>query len=228
VTPFPAWIPPQLPILGSELRFPTRRIWCVGQNYASHAREMGTDPTRDPPFFFAKPSDSATAATVIPYPPKTADLHHEIELVVGLSAPLADADPARARAAILGYAVGLDLTRRDLQAAAKAKGRPWTLAKGFDLCAPVSPLALAADIGHPRAGRIWCAVDGVTRQDADLSQMTWSVEELLVVLSQFVTLQAGDLIFTGTPAGVGPLAPGAHVTGGIAGVGELAVAIGGA
>ncbi len=213
---FPPWVPPRVAIAGSDQVFPARRIWCVGQNYASHVLEMGNDPTRDPPFFFAKPPDALTSGGFVPYPPATADLHHEVELVVALG-PGAE---------IFGYAVGLDLTRRDLQAAAKAKGRPWTLGKGFDFAAPISPIARVSDVGHPRAGRIWLAVDGVVRQDGDLAQMTWSVEELLAQLARYVTLQAGDLVFTGTPAGVGPLLPGARLAGGVTGIGEIAVQIG--
>jgi fumarylpyruvate hydrolase len=200
-------------------------VFCVGQNYAAHTREMGGDPTREEPFFFAKPADALVPPGEIPYPPLTADLHHEVELVVALKAELRDATPDHARNAVFGYAVGLDLTRRDVQAIAKAKGRPWTLAKGFDAAAPISALAAAADVGHPRAGSIAFSVNGARRQTGDLNQMIWSVEELLVHLSRAITLFPGDLVFTGTPSGVGPMVPGDLGLGTIEGVGELRVAI---
>jgi len=212
---FPPWVPPRVPIRDSLAVFPARRIWCVGQNYAAHAREMGTDPTREPPFFFAKPPDSIVTDGTVRYPPRTADLHHEIELVVALGE----------NAEIYGYAVGIDLTRRDLQAAAKARSRPWTLAKGFDQASPISAIRRASEISHPRRGRIWLAVDGDLRQEGDLADMTWNVEELLAELATYVTLQAGDLVFTGTPSGVGPIVRGAAITGGVEGVGEIAVRI---
>ena len=220
--PFPAWVPPRLTVRDApDTVFPVRRIFCVGQNYAAHAREMGTDPDREPPFFFAKPPDAVFEGGEIAYPPLTRDLHHEVELVVALAQTLADASPAEARGAIYGYAVGIDLTRRDVQAAAKAKGRPWTLAKGFDGAAPVSPLVRAADIGHPRAGAIGLSVNGAVRQAGDLAQMSWDVDALLAELSRWITLHPGDLVFTGTPSGVGPLQPGDVGVAEVAGVGRL-------
>lgn len=197
---------------GSALVFPVRRIFCVGRNYPEHAREMGASDLRAPPFFFTKPADAVVASgAVVPYPRRTADLHHEIELVVALGAGRE----------IFGYAVGNDLTRRDVQAQAKKEGKPWDTAKGFDHSAPVSPIARAADIGHPEQGRIWLEVNGQRRQGGDIADMIWSVREILGELSTWFELQPGDLVFTGTPAGVGPLQPGDRVRGGVDGVGIL-------
>jgi fumarylpyruvate hydrolase len=199
-------------VAGSALVFPVRRIFCVGRNYAEHAREMGASELRAPPFFFTKPADAVVASgAVVPYPRRTADLHHEIELVVALGAG----------SEIFGYAVGNDLTRRDVQAQAKKEGRPWDTAKGFDHSAPVSPITRAADIGHPERGRIWLEVNGQRRQDGDIADMIWGVREILAELSTWFELMAGDLVFTGTPAGVGPLQPGDRVRGGVDGVGIL-------
>jgi fumarylpyruvate hydrolase len=221
---------PALTILGRDTRFPVRRVWCVGRNYAAHAREMGSDPDREPPFFFAKPADAAVDVTardaVVSYPPQTGDLHHEVELVVGLGAGGAGLDASTALDCVYGYGVGVDLTRRDLQAAAKAARRPWALAKGFDAAAPCGALTPVADIGHPRAGAITLSVDGDLRQSGDLNQMIWDVGETLAALSASVTLAAGDLVLTGTPSGVGPLEPGALVEGSIEGVGSIRFRIG--
>ena len=215
-------------VAGEARRFPVRRIFCVGQNYAAHAREMGGDPTREAPCFFTKPADAVVASgATIPYPPRTADLHHEIELVVALGRGGADIAKESALDHVLGYAAGIDLTRRDLQSEARKVGRPWDLSKGFDNSAPLGALAPAATIGHPRKGRISLAVNGAARQDADLSEMIWSTAEIIAILSQYVRLEPGDLIFTGTPAGVGPIAPGDHVRGEIEGVGTVEIAIAG-
>ncbi len=222
VIPVPAV--PVLPVKGTEAVFPVRRVYCIGRNYADHAREMGNDPDREPPFFFGKPHD-----TVVPrggsvaYPPATANLHHEVELVVALAAGGADIPAAEALGHVFGYAVGIDLTRRDLQAKAKDKGQPWETAKGFDQSAPVSPVVPATLVGHPDHGAIWLAVNGVERQRGDLSQMIWSVSEVIAHVSKFVALAPGDLIFTGTPAGVGPIIRGDRVHCGIEGVGELEI-----
>jgi len=217
--------PPSVAVAGSEARFPVRRIFCVGRNYAAHAREMGADD-REPPFFFTKPADAVTASGgAIPYPPDTADLHHEIELVAAIGVGGANISAGQALTHVWGYAVGIDLTRRDLQAEAKAKARPWDLAKGFDRSAPISPIVPAAG-RHPSAGRIWLAVDGTVRQDADLGDMTWSTAEIIAALSRSVALAPGDLIFTGTPEGVGPVGAGQTLTGGVEGVGEIEVRIG--
>jgi fumarylpyruvate hydrolase len=207
---------PTIAIAGSDARFPVRRIFCVGQNYADHAREMGSDPTRQQPFFFTKPADAVVASgATLPFPVRTEDLHHEVELVVALGGGGADIGVADAEALIFGHAVGLDLTRRDFQAEAKKAGRPWDMAKGFDHSAPIAPLTR----GVPSAsGAITLAIDGDVRQSGDLDQMIWSVAEIIANLSTYVTLEAGDLIFTGTPAGVGPIRRGETVTGSIFGL----------
>ncbi|GAA0312820.1 fumarylacetoacetate hydrolase family protein [Rhodovulum strictum] len=199
---------PSLAIAGSEARFPVRRIFCVGRNYAAHIREMGNDE-REPPFFFAKPADALVEdGATIPYPPATRDLHQEAELVVAIGLGGADLSPEAALAHVWGYAPGNDLTRRDMQAEAKAAGRPWDMAKGFDNSAICGALVPAAQIGHPATGRIRCTVNGTLRQDADLADMIWPVPQVIAHLSRLVTLAPGDLIYTGTPAGVGALGPG--------------------
>jgi len=214
---------PTLAVDGESGTYPIRRIFCVGRNYADHAREMGHDPDREPPFFFMKPSWAVVASGIdIPYPPRTQDLHHEIELVVALGKGGADIAEGAALDHVYGYAVGVDLTRRDLQAEAKKLGRPWDTGKGFDLSAPTGPIVPASAIGHPESGRIWLEIDGDTRQDGDIDQLIWNVPETIAYLSTLYTLEAGDLIFTGTPAGVGPIARGETVTGGIDGIGEIA------
>ncbi|MFC3181452.1 fumarylacetoacetate hydrolase family protein [Cypionkella sinensis] len=198
---------PSVAVAGGSDRFAVRRIFCVGRNYAEHAREMGHDPDAEPPFFFTKPADAVIdSGACIPYPTATADLHHEAELVVALGAGGSFVAEDRAEALIWGYAAGNDLTRRDLQAQAKAARRPWDMSKGFDNSAVVGALR-PADQGVP-AGRIRCLVDGRVTQDADLGEMIWPVAGIIAHLSRLVALQAGDLIFTGTPAGVGPIARG--------------------
>jgi fumarylpyruvate hydrolase len=193
----------------------------VGRNYADHAREMGTDPRTEPPVFFAKPADAVVPLdAVVPYPPQTSNLHHEIELVIALGVAGRDIPAARALDHIFGYAVGNDLTRRDLQNAAKRQGAPWDASKGFDASAPVGAIR-PVSAGHVAAGRIWLSVNGQVRQDADVSAMIWSVPEVIAQLSRFYALQPGDLIFTGTPAGVGPLVPGDRIEGGIEGLPSL-------
>ena len=205
----PTIIAPSVAIAGTSDRFPVRRIFCVGQNYADHAREMGSDPHRQEPFFFSKPADAVVAnGSTLPFPPQTEDLHHEVELVIALGTGGKDIAVEDAAATIFGAGVGIDLTRRDLQAAAKKAGRPWDMAKGFDRSAPVGALTP----GMPAAtGSIALAVDGETRQSGDLSMMIWSVPEIIATLSTFVELAPGDLIFTGTPAGVGPIRRGQTV-----------------
>ena len=198
---------PSVAVEGSSDRFPVRRVFCVGRNYAEHAREMGHDPSAEPPFFFTKPGDAVVdSGASIPYPSATADLHHEAELVVALGKAGSFVAEDQALALIWGYAAGNDLTRRDLQAEAKAARRPWDMAKGFDNSAVVGALR-PADQGVP-AGRIRCLVDGRVTQDADLAEMIWPVAGIIAHLSRLVALRAGDLIFTGTPAGVGPIARG--------------------
>ncbi len=204
---FPAPPCPSVAVIGTTDRFPVRRIFCVGRNYAEHAREMGHDPNAEPPFFFTKPADAVVdSGTAIAYPMATADLHHEAELVVALGAGGADVSEAQALTMIWGYGAGNDLTRRDLQATAKGARRPWDMSKGFDQSAVVGAIRPAA-MGVP-AGRIQCRVDGVITQDADLDEMIWSVPAIIAHLSRLVALQAGDLIFTGTPAGVGAIGRG--------------------
>lgn len=214
---------PTLAVLGEDALFPVRRIYCVGRNYAAHATEMGGDPVREAPFFFTKPGDAIVAGGgEIPYPLATAELHHEVELVIALSGAGVNLPPGACRQLIYGYAVGLDLTRRDLQRAAKEAGRPWDMSKGFDRSAPCSPIARAVDVGHPRTGRIALEVNDRVRQDADLADLIWSPEDTLSHLSRLVALAPGDLVFTGTPAGVGALAPGDRYRGWIEGIGEVA------
>lgn len=188
--------------------FPVRRVYCVGRNYADHAREMGADPDREPPFYFSKPRDAITVGDAVPYPPATADLHHEVELVLALKSGGADIAPEAALGHVFGAAVGVDLTRRDLQAAAKKAGRPWDMAKGFDASAPVGALKPGANC---QRGVIELCVNGERRQSADLQDMIWNAAETISHLSTLVRLEPGDLIFTGTPAGVGPLAAGDRV-----------------
>lgn len=213
---------PALPIVGTDARFPVHRIYCVGRNYADHAIEMGHDPNREAPFFFQKNADSLIPpGEDFPYPPASKDVHHEIELVVALHSGGAGIAPEAALGRVFGYAVGLDMTRRDLQAEAKKAGRPWEVAKAFDRSAPCSAIMPADRIGHPQAGAIWLKVDGETRQQGDLGQMIWKVGEMISYLSNLFTLRAGDLIFTGTPAGVGPVERGQTLQGGIEGVGTL-------
>lgn len=208
-------VPPQpsLPVSGSEARFAVRRIWCVGRNYADHAREMGHDPDREPPFFFAKPSDALLSdGAALPYPPMTADLHYEAELVVAIGKGGAAIAAEDAAAHVWGFAAGNDFTRRDLQSVAKKMSRPWDMAKGFDHSAACGPLRPVAATGPMRSGAIRLLVDDETRQQGDLSQMIWSVPEVIAHLSRFVALAPGDLIFTGTPSGVGAVLAGSRVT----------------
>jgi fumarylpyruvate hydrolase len=214
---------PSATIAGSAARFPIRRIFCVGKNYADHAREMGGDPEREPPFFFSKPADAVVpGGAEIAMPPRTANLHHEIELVVALGGGGANVSADGAMDLVFGYAVGNDLTRRDLQADAKAGGRPWDMAKGFDHSAILSPIRPAAEVGHPASARIWLTVNGEARQDGDIADMIWPVADIIAELSSYVELKAGDLIYTGTPAGVGRIAAGDLVEGGIDGIGTIA------
>ena len=212
-----------LPVLGREAAFPVRRVYCVGRNYSDHAAEMGAD-TREPPFFFSKPADALVpGGGEVAYPPMTDNLQHEVELVVALSQGGADIPAEQALACVFGYAVGFDLTRRDLQSRAKDKGHPWEMGKGFDQSGPVSALVAAGEVGHPASGAIWLKVNGELRQSGDLSRMTWNVAEIIANLSTYIRLEAGDLIFTGTPAGVSTVARGDVLVGGVDGVGELRV-----
>lgn len=213
---------PAVEVAGTALRFPVRRIFCVGRNYAEHAREMGGGGDRTPPFFFSKPADAVMPnGSDVPYPSRTSDLHHEIELVVALGGGGSNVESAAALALVFGYAVGNDMTRRDLQASVREQKQPWDIAKGFDHSAPISPIVPVAASGHPAAGRIWLEVNGRPRQQGDLADMIWKVPEIIAELSTWFELCPGDLIFTGTPAGVGPLVPGDRVRGGVDGLNVL-------
>ncbi|HYA72136.1 MAG TPA: fumarylacetoacetate hydrolase family protein [Roseiarcus sp.] len=218
---------PSLAVEGLDLRYPVARIFCVGRNYEEHAREMGQAVDREKPFYFSK---SATAlresGATIPYPPGTTNYHFECELVVAIGASAFKTAAADAPGVIYGYACGLDMTRRDLQLAERAKQRPWTLGKDVEASAPVSPIAPASRIGHPMSGRIELRQNGVVRQSSDIGAMVWSVPEIIAHLSGFYHLGPGDLIFTGTPAGVGPVLPGDRLEASIEGVGALTAIVG--
>ena len=213
---------PFVAVRGRTERFPVHRIYCVGRNYGAHAREMGGDPGREAPFFFMKASDAVVAnGATIPYPPRTYDLHHEIELVVAIGTGGANVPVASARECVYGYAVGNDLTRRDLQNEAKQKGRPWDTAKAFDRAAPITGIHPVSEIGHPSKGRIWLKVNGEMRQQADVGDLIWSVPEVIAELSTLFELVPGDLIYTGTPAGVSAVKPGDRLEGGVDGLETL-------
>jgi fumarylpyruvate hydrolase len=222
----PAPAQPAIAVAGEAGTFPVRRIWCVGRNYLEHIREMGNDE-RAPPFFFAKHADMIVPdGATIPYPPLTKDFHHEVELVVALKSGGLNIPTAEALDHVYGYGVGIDLTRRDLQQASRKKERPWEIGKSFDNSAPCSALQPAGKIGHPSKGRIWLSVNGAEKQTGDLSELIWNVPEIIAKLSEQVALAAGDIIMTGTPAGVAALNPGDKVECGVDGVGTLRVAIG--
>jgi len=205
-------------VAGTDRRFALHRIYCIGLNYADHIREFGRDPQASPPVFFMKPADAVVEnGAAIPYPPRTGNFHYEIELVVALGHGGRDIDAAQALGHVFGYAAGNDLTRRDLQKAAKDRGEPWDTAKGFDHSAPVGAIRPAA-FGHVTRGRIWLTVNDEPRQESDVSRMVWDVPHIIAALSQLYELTAGDLIFTGTPAGVGPVQPGDRLAGGIEGL----------
>ncbi|KQP92159.1 fumarylacetoacetate hydrolase family protein [Methylobacterium sp. Leaf117] len=215
-----------LPIVGSDDLFPVRRVYCVGRNYAAHAREMGKDPDREPPFFFMKPADALQIVTGDdpvdhPYPPRTENYHFEVEMVAALGLGGRDIAEASALDHVYGYAVGLDMTRRDVQDEAKRLARPWDLAKSADASAPIGPLHPASAIGHPARGAITLAVDARERQRGDLSEMIWSTQEQIALLSTYFELHPGDLIFTGTPSGVGAVSRGETMTAAIDGLGVI-------
>jgi fumarylpyruvate hydrolase len=213
-----------LPVSESNALFPIGRIYCVGRNYAEHAREMGHDPDREPPFFFMKPADAIVlSGATVAYPQMTKDLHHEIEMVVAIGKGGSDIPVEKALAHVFGYGVGLDMTRRDLQGEAKKMGRPWEMGKAFDNSAPCTALKTAVMIGHPAKGAIWLKVNGKITQKGDLAEMIWNVPETISYLSKLITLRAGDLIMSGTPAGVGPVQPGDKLEGHVDGVGDLTV-----
>jgi len=213
---------PMLPIAGTSEMFPVRRIYCIGRNYAAHAREMGSDPNREPPFFFQKPSDAIQVVAIgttadHPYPPLTKNYHYEIELVAALGKGGRNVPAEDALSLVYGYTIGLDMTRRDLQRAMGDEKKPWEIGKSFDHSAPMGPLHRVADVGHFTKGAIMLKVNGLTKQSADLSMMTWSVAEQIAKLSQAFELFAGDLIYSGTPENVGPVVPGDVMEGSIAG-----------
>jgi fumarylpyruvate hydrolase len=224
----PAPAPSTLAIAGRDERFPVNRVFCVGRNYAAHAREMGKDPDREPPFFFMKPANAvidATRVPTVPYPAKTANYHHEIELVVAIGQGGRDIAVADALQHVYGYAVGLDMTRRDLQLEARDKGRPWEFGKSFAASAPIGALRRAADAGHPAQAAITLDVNGKSRQSSDIAKLIWSVSECIAVLSEYEALEPGDLIMTGTPEGVNAVLPGDVMQGAIAGLGEIRVTV---
>lgn len=213
------------PVKGSDKLFPVRRVYCIGRNYAAHAIEMGHDPNREPPFFFQKNPDNIDFSGVFPYPSKTKDVHHEIELVVALSKGGVDIPIANALDHVWGYAVGLDMTRRDLQGIAKDMGRPWEIGKAFERSAPMGAFVPAAQIGHPASGKIELKVNGKVKQTGDMNQMIWKVPEMISYLSEYFELKAGDVIMTGTPSGVAAVVAGDTMEATIEGVGELKVRV---
>ncbi|EJO32785.1 fumarylacetoacetate hydrolase family protein [Achromobacter marplatensis] len=220
--------PVAVPIAGSQNAFPVRRVYCVGRNYAAHAREMGFDPDREPPFFFCKPADAvvpvADGQTLdLPYPPETANLHYEIELVAAIGKGGANITVDNALQHVWGYAVGLDMTRRDLQMKMREAGRPWELGKAFDQSAPIGPLHPAASVDGIGQAAIWLQVNGADKQRSDIGKLIWSVAETIAYLSKYFRLEAGDLIYTGTPEGVGPVVRGDTMVGGVDGLGTLSV-----
>ena len=215
---------PTLPVAESNQAYPVGRIYCVGRNYAEHAREMGHDPDREPPFFFMKPADAVVQnGATLPYPQMTKDLHHEIEMVVAIGKGADDIQQGKALDHVFGYGVGLDMTRRDLQGEAKKMGRPWEMGKAFDNSAPCTVLKPVAMVGHPAKGAIWLKVNGETKQKGDLAEMIWNVPEMIAYLSRLITLRPGDLIYSGTPAGVGPVKRGDRLEGHVEGVGDLKI-----
>ena len=204
------------------LQFPVRRVFCVGRNYAAHVREMGFDPDREEPCYFTKSNLCVVSSGAeIPYPPGTSNYHHEVELVVAIDKPGFELPVDDALSIVFGYACGLDMTRRDLQIASRQNQGPWDIGKDFEYAAVIGPIRPANEIGHPASGRISLTVNGETRQDSDLSHMVWSVAEIIAHLSRFYRLEPGDLVYTGTPDGVGPVQPGDTLTGEIAGVGSV-------
>ena len=217
-------------IIDSNDKFPVRRILCVGANYVAHAIEMGRDPSREPPFFFAKPTDAIVNAdrvldAIIPYPPNTSNFHYEMEMVVAIGKNAQNIEVEEAPNVIWGYGAGIDLTRRDLQKAAKDKGRPWELGKGFDNSAIISSLCPVSKIGHPKDSRIWLTVNDTIKQDSNIDKLIWSVPEMISILSKTMTLKPGDIIYTGTPEGVGPISKGDKISGGVEGIGEISITI---
>ena len=205
-----------LPIANQDELFPVHRVYCIGRNYAEHAAEMGGDSTREEPFYFQKNPSNLDPSGEFPYPPLSSEVHHEVELMVALGSGGMNIDPGEALEHVWGYGIAIDMTRRDVQAAAKKAGRPWEAAKAFERSAPVGPLYPASEVGHPDSGRIELRVNDEVRQAGDLADMIWSVPEIIGHLSRWVALRRGDVILTGTPAGVGPVRVGETLTAGIA------------
>ena len=216
-----------VPVRGGNQQYAVTRIFCVGRNYAAHAREMGFDPDREPPFYFNKtPADLVMSGSTIPYPLGTQNFHYEMELVIAIGKPAFRVAPEQAQECVWGYACGLDMTRRDLQIKSREMGRPWDFGKDFENAAVMSPLVPASEIGHLSSGNIQLLVNGQIKQNADLKDLIWSVPEIVANLSEYYHLQPGDLIYTGTPEGVGAVKPGDRITGKIDGVGEIELTIG--
>jgi len=214
-----------LPVRGSEQRFPVRRVYCIGRNYAAHSIEMGGDPNRESPFFFQKNPDNLDASGEFPYPVKSSDVHHEIELVVALKSGGVNISVDNALEHVYGYAIGIDMTRRDLQAEMKQTRRPWEIGKAFERSAPIGPIISASEIGHPDSGSISLKVNNDQRQQGNLNQMIWKVPEMIAYLSEYFEIGTGDLIMSGTPAGVGPVVRGDVMVAAIEGIGELVVTV---
>ena len=229
-TVFPAWDIPSVPVAGTDARFPVRHIYCVGRNYAEHAKEMGGDASKEPPFFFTKPADAIVpvvppAVASVHYPLATKNYHHEIEMVVAIGGRGVKLAPERALAIVWGYAVGLDMTRRDLQHDMREKKRPWDIGKSFAQAAPIGVIHPVTAIGHPVSGKIWLDVNGARRQQGDLADLIWDVAHTIHFLSQYYELLPGDLIYSGTPAGVGAVVAGDRLDGGIEGLGTLSITL---
>ncbi len=224
-TVIPAPQPVLLDVEGVTEQFPVHRVYCVGRNYADHAIEMGHDPSREPPFFFQKNADNLYNGDTFPYPSASSNVHYEVELVMALAEGGAGIAVEDALSKVYGYAVGVDFTRRDLQDRAKKMSRPWEAAKAFEKSGPVSAIVPAARIGHPKIGAVWLDVNGTRRQSGDLNQMIWSPAEIIAELSSYFTLAPGDVIMTGTPAGVGAVVRGDQVACGIDGVGKLLLTV---
>ena len=214
-----------LPVRGSDAVFPVRRIYCIGRNYADHAIEMGHNPYKEPPFFFQKNAENVDISGEFPYPPQTSDVHFEMEMIVALKSGGVDIREEDALDHVFGYGLGLDMTRRDLQGEAKKMGRPWEIGKAFERSAPMSELVPASDLGHLNQGRIALQVNGAARQIGDLNQMIWKVPEMIAYLSRFYDIAAGDLIMSGTPAGVGPIKHGDVMVGEVEGIGSFTVTV---
>ncbi|MCA0922520.1 fumarylacetoacetate hydrolase family protein [Pseudooceanicola nanhaiensis] len=216
---------PTIPVAGSDAVFPVRRVYCIGRNYAAHAIEMGHDPDREPPFFFQKNPDNLDASGEFPYPVKSEDVHHEAEMVVALKSGGKDIPVESALDHVYGYGLSLDMTRRDLQGVAKKMGRPWEIGKAFERSAPVGPLHPVSAVGHPTEGRVALEVNGELKQEGDLNQMIWKVPEMISYLSEYFELAPGDVIMSGTPSGVGPVAKGDVMKLSIEGLGEMTVTV---